>query len=198
MSAAIADAAPAHKRRLKKPLLIAAALLALLLIGVASAFAYSRMQATPDEDDFLDAAPARGHAALRKPAKIGPPVFVPLETFTVNLADRQAERYAQVGVTLELDSAESAEAIKAYLPAVRNNVLMLLSHKRAEQLLERPGKELLGREIAREVVRPMGLDLPEVGEEDSPEAQQRRQRQGRRVPVHNPVVQVHFSSFIIQ
>ena len=30
------------------------------------------------------------------------PTFVPLDPFTVNLADRDADRYAQIGVTLEL------------------------------------------------------------------------------------------------
>ena len=33
---------------------------------------------------------------------LGFPAFVPLDPFTVNLADREAERYAQVGITLEL------------------------------------------------------------------------------------------------
>jgi flagellar FliL protein len=40
-------------------------------------------------------------------------VFVPLEPFTVNLADREAERYAQIGMTLEIEDAKVGDQIKA-------------------------------------------------------------------------------------
>jgi hypothetical protein len=53
-------------------------------------------------------------------------VFVPLDPFTVNLADRDAERYAQIGVTLEIEDAKVGDQIKAYMPAIRNNILMAM------------------------------------------------------------------------
>ena len=42
-------------------------------------------------------------------AKGLPPVFVELDPFTVNLADKESERYAQIGLTLEIDDAKTGE-----------------------------------------------------------------------------------------
>ena len=44
--------------------------------------------------------------------------------FTVNLADRDAERYAQLGVTLELDDTKTGDLVKAYMPAIRNKTVL--------------------------------------------------------------------------
>ena len=52
---------------------------------------------------------------------------MPLDPFTVNLADRDAERYAQVGMTLELADPKAADLLKAYMPAIRNNILLVLA-----------------------------------------------------------------------
>ena len=68
------------------------------------------------------------------------PVFVPLDPFTVNLADRQADRYAQVGITLEIEDAKTGDEIKAFMPAIRNNVLMAIGDRTAADLLGREGK----------------------------------------------------------
>ena len=84
------------------------------------------------------------------------PVFLPLDLFTVNLADRDAERYAQVGVTLELADPKTSDLLKAYMPAVRNDVLMLIAHKKAAELQDRAGKLELAREIRRVALKPLG------------------------------------------
>ena len=49
--------------------------------------------------------------------------------------------------------------MKAYMPAIRNGILMVLAHKTSAELLERSGKELLAAEIMRESVRPMGINI---------------------------------------
>ncbi len=115
------------------------------------------------------------------------PVFVPLESFTVNLADREADRYAQVSVTLELNDAKDRERIKVFMPAIRNNILMVLAHKRSADLLERAGKEKLAEEVQRETERALGIEPPTTG---TPE---RKRSSGM-----HPVRAVHFSNFIIQ
>src|SRR5207244_6159531 len=90
-----------------------------------------------------------------------PPAFLPMENFVVNLADRESERFAQIGITLELDDGKYADQLKAYMPAIRNGVLMVLAHKSSRQLLDRAGKEALATEIMREAVRPLGLAFDE-------------------------------------
>ncbi|MBA3591896.1 flagellar basal body-associated FliL family protein [Methylibium sp.] len=199
MSAAAAEAAPVSaskpRRKLSKKLLMILAIVGVLLAGGAAATVFvlkkkaALAAALAGEDDALpaDEALALQDQGRRDPSK--PPTFLPLDPFVVNLADREQERYAQIGITLQIDNAAVAEQLKAYMPAIRNGVLMILAHKSSAELLERAGKEQLAAEIMRESVRPLGIEVAPA----APVA-------GRpRVPaVHNPVEKVHFSSFIIQ
>jgi flagellar FliL protein len=104
-----------------------------------------------------------------------PPVFVALDPFVVNLTDRDTDRYAQIGITLQVEDEKASEEIKAYLPAIRNNILLLLSHKSSEELMAEGGKEKLAQQILREAALPMGIEL-----EDPDEAKRRRRRARRR------------------
>ncbi|WP_119157481.1 flagellar basal body-associated FliL family protein [Caldimonas tepidiphila] len=189
MSAAAAPQAAPSKGS-KKLIIIGAVVALLVAIGV-GAFMLLAPSADPEE------AEATGAAAPRS-SKSGPPVFLPLDSFTVNLADRNAERYAQVGITLQLDDEKIAEQLKAYMPAIRNNVLMILSHKTAEDLLSREGKAKLAAEIARESVRPMGIEIDPEDEAEAADDEAPRKKKRRRAAPHNPVQQVHFSNFIVQ
>jgi flagellar protein FliL len=134
--------------------------------------AAERAAAEADAEDGAAAAPADD----KKAARPGPPVFVVLEPFTVNLADRDAERYAQVGITLEVDDAKVGDQVKQYMPAVRNNILLVLADKTAAELHAREGKRKLADEVLREAVRALG------GDDAAAE----------------PLRAVHFSNFIIQ
>jgi flagellar FliL protein len=179
------DAQPAGRGKKRMLLIIAGVLLVLLFAGGAGA-AWWMLKKTPaaDEDAELAAADAddpaeEGKVRNKKDDKKQLPVFLPLEMFTVNLGDREAERYAQVGVTLELSDAKTSEVLKAYMPAIRNDVLMLLAHKKAAELQERSGKLELAREIRRAAMKPLD-DGDHESDNDA------------------PVRAVHFSSFIIQ
>jgi flagellar protein FliL len=145
---------------------------------------------------------------------------VPLDAFTVNLADHDAERFAQIAVTLELDDAHVAEQLKAYMPAIRDSVLMILSHKTSTELLERAGKEKLAREIRRESARAMGFEVEEEepdaapakdgkeakadkadkaaadDDEDTPKPKKKKKK--KPAGEANPIKQVLFANFIIQ
>ena len=117
----------------------------------------------------------------------------------MNLADREQERYAQIGITLQVDDPQVAEQLKAYMPAIRNGVLMILAHKTSAELLDREGKLKLADEIMRESVRPLGIELDDedADESETHDAKPAKKKK-RKAPVHNPVEHVHFSSFIIQ
>jgi flagellar FliL protein len=198
-----AAAAPAGdataKKGSKKLIIILAVVLVLVLGGGAAAFFLMKKAADEGgEEGEADAGPAKAaaHAPAPKPPKREaghPPTYVPLDPFVVNLADREQERYAQIGMTLEVDDAKFAEEMKAYMPAIRNSILMILSHKTSAELLDREGKEKLAEEVMREAVRPMGI---EIDAEDAAPTPGKKKR--RAAPVYNPVQHVHFSSFIIQ
>ncbi|AKJ31017.1 flagellar basal body-associated FliL family protein [Caldimonas brevitalea] len=205
MSAAAASAdAPAKKSPKKLILGIVAVLVVLLLAGAAALVLLKKPAESDEEGAEEEEVAAVEHEAGKgkKGAKAGPPVFLPLDPFTVNLADKDAERYAQVGITLEVDTPEMAEQLKGYMPAIRNNVLMVLAHKTSVELLERAGKEKLAAEIMRESVRPMGIEIPDPDqaaaeeEEEAPKSSKKKKKK-KKAP-YNPVHQVHFSNFIIQ
>jgi flagellar FliL protein len=197
MSAAAVDAAEVPKkvrRKLPKKLLLILVIAGVLLAGGAAATVFVLKKkaavaaALAGEDGAVTADEALAHQDERRdPSR--PPNFLPLDPFVVNLADREQERYAQIGITLEIDDPEVAEQLKLYMPAIRNGVLMILAHKSSAELLERAGKEQLAAEIMRESVRPLGIVMPAEGAAPP--------RPGVP-PVHNPVKHVHFSSFIIQ
>ncbi len=204
MSAAAAPAAgdaPAKKGS-KKMLIIALAAVLLLGGGGAAFFIMKKKAAAAEGEDGEDVSADAGHAkpaAHAPPPKAAkhdpghPPTYVALDPFVVNLADRESERYAQIGMTLEVEDPKFAEEMKGYMPAIRNAILMILAHKTSAELLSREGKEKLAEEVLRESVRPMGIEIDPPDDEGDAGKKKRK-----RAPVYNPVTQVHFSSFIIQ
>ncbi len=200
--AAAADA-PAPAKGGKKKLIIIIAAVVLLAGGGAGAFLMLKKKPVDEEG-----ADAGGHATAQaeKPkAKAKskhdpkhPPTFVPLDPFTVNLADRESDRYAQVAVTLEVEDAKTGDELKTFMPAVRNNILLLLSHKTSAQLLEKEGKAKLADEIRRETARALGIDVEEPDEEEDDAAASKKKKRKKKVEVELPIAAVHFSNFIIQ
>ena len=195
-----AEAPPAPKSK-KKLIIMAGALVALLLAGGGGALVYMQQQkakALAEEDGDEAGHGAAAHAPAHKETKKDPkalPTFMALEPFTVNLADRDGSRYAQVSVTLELDEAKTGDLVKGYLPAVRNNVLLLLASKTSVQLLDAQGKVDLARDIQREVLKPLGIEMEDP--EDEEQVSTKKRRKPRPAPVY-PVRAVHFSNFIVQ
>jgi flagellar FliL protein len=181
-AAAVEEAAPAPKRGKKKLILIlAGVLLALGLGGGGATFWIMKKKAAEaaaaaEAEDGEGGAHAKKKKDHDKPA--GPPTFLPLDAFVVNLADRDVDRFAQVGITLEVVDAKSADQLKLYMPAIRDGILMILAHKQSAELLERSGKEKFAAEVLEASLAP----LPTPEKADAPP----------------PVRKVHFSSFIIQ
>jgi flagellar FliL protein len=209
--AATADAAPPAKGGKKKLIIIIAAVLLVVLIGGGAAFFLMKKKPVEGEDGEEDGGHGKAKAEASEPAAKAkpkhdpkhPPVFVPLDPFTVNLADKESERYAQVGVTLEIEDAKTGEELKVYMPAIRNNILMVLSHKTAAQLLTREGKEKLAQSILYAAVRPLGFDIEEDEDEEAPAAAvegqaPKKKKKKKKAPSNLPVTAVHFSNFIVQ
>ncbi len=186
----VAQDTPAAKRR-KGPILILVA--ALLLLGGGGAAAWVLMKPAAHADDAAENAPVRAkqHASL----------FVPLEQFTVNLADEGGERMAQIAVTLEVADGEAETALKTRMPALRNAILLQLSASQSSDLLTLAGKQRLARQIAELSGAHLGWKMaapgaapaaiPGVADPTRPDAAAARARP-------NPVEAVHFSQFIIQ
>ncbi len=195
-TAAAAADAPAKGGGMKKLIIIIAAVAVLVVAGgVALLLVFNKKAAAEEEGG--EAAPAAHAAPAHKKGEA--PVFVPLEPFTVNLADKEVDRFAQIGVTLEVADAHTGDEIKAYLPAIRSNVLVLLSHKNSADLLSPEGKDKLSREILREAVRPLGFEIDEEDDDTPPPAgTTTKKKKKKHAPQALPITQVLFSSFIVQ
>ncbi len=108
----------------------------------------------------------------------------------MNSADPGGDRFAQIGITLELQDEATSTLVKQYMPSIRNGVLMLVSQRTADELLLREGKEKLGCRYFARSDTPAGRWSARA---DAAEPEDDRPR--RR---SSPVRRVLFSSFIIQ
>lgn len=201
-----AGAAPAKGGKKKLFIIIGAVVLVLVLGGGAAAFVMMKNKAAAEAAEAEEGdgkhtkkAEAKGHAAAVRDPKHAP-TFVPLDPFTVNLADRDAERYCQVGITLELADPKHEAAIKAFMPVIRNNVLLLLAHKTASELMQRGGKEKLAKQVQLETARALGIEVEDEDEEEAEAANPppKKKKKKKGPPPELPVTAVHFSNFIIQ
>ena len=165
-------------------LIVALAVLVLGLGGGGGWFYLSKKNAALDDEE-------QAHAA---PVPKGPPIYLPIDNLVVNLADPGGEKVAQVGVTLELSDAKAPDKVKAYMPAIRSGVLMLISQRTAEELLLIEGKEKLAADILKEAARHFVIEVPESkkGAKSKPASDR------KHAADDNPVRGVLFSSFIVQ
>jgi flagellar FliL protein len=193
---AVAPGAPPAKKSGKKKLLIVA-LAAVVLLVLAAAAAVWLLRGQAQADDTDEAPSAHGAAAAWR-AKGAPPVFMPLEPFTVNLADKDTDRYAQIAVTLEIEDSHFGDQLRQYMPAIRNNILMALARKTAAELLTPEGKEKLARQIQRETLRPLGISVDDPADDAADDPARRKTRHRKAAPPAYPVRSVQFASFIIQ
>jgi flagellar FliL protein len=206
-ASAAAPAAVAPTGRKKKLVLVGVVALVVLLLVAGGGWSWLQVraakaaaEAAEEGDDALAEAPGKAHGSKAAPT------FMPLEPFVVNLADRDVDRFAQIGVTLELTDPAAVDRMKAFMPAIRNGILLVLADKKSEELLAREGKEKLAAEILRESVRPLGIEtkaprpVTDDGEGKVTGGKPAQVKKGKaEAPAQpNPVQRVHFSSFIIQ
>ena len=197
-AAATAEEAPAPKKSKKKLIIIIAAVLLLVAGGGGAFFVMKKKAAAAEEEEAADGHGKAATKSAKHDAKT-PPVYAPLEPFTVNLADREAERYAQIGITLQMDDAKTGDQIKLFMPAIRNNILMVLAHKTSMQLLEREGKMKLAEEVKRAAARALGVEVTEPEVEDPDAEDKPKKKKKKKAPEQVlPITAVHFSNFIVQ
>ncbi|MCG8708906.1 flagellar basal body-associated protein FliL [Brenneria sp. 4F2] len=130
-----------RKRSIWPVLLIVVALLAAIAGGAAWWFLYK-----PTD-------------TVQAPKIVPPPapVFMPLDTFTVNLQnpDNDLDRVLYVGFTLRLPDEATHQQLNNYLPEVRSRLLLLLSRQNSASLSTEQGKQQLVEEIKQVLAPPL-------------------------------------------
>lgn len=175
-AAAAAGAAPPKKNK-KLLIIVAAALVLLLSIGGGAAYYLLKGHPAEEGDEGEVVSEEKAKPAKKKDGKETAPVYVALDQFTVNLAPENGDQFLQVMISVEVEDLLAGEKLKSYTPKLRNNVMVLLSGKKASELMTRSGKEALATEI-RDLIN----KILETGAKADA----------------GPVKEVLFTSFIIQ
>jgi len=131
----------------KKKIFILMGVLALALAGLGGGYYYFLMKGRSEP------VPAQ--------VKAEPPIFFPLEPFTVNLQPGGRNRFLHVAVTLKVADAASQAQMTQYLPEVRSRVLSTLSNREAESLATSEDKTRLSGEIMQVLSQPFGPNTPQ-------------------------------------
>jgi flagellar FliL protein len=175
-SEAPANAAPAPSlasgSKSKKKLIMMITIAVLILSGGGAAAWWFLKPGAPKEAD----AAKKGVPAKVEPKKL--PIFVPLETFTVNLADRDYDRFLQIVIQLQVKDEKINALLKTYDPAIRHRFLFIMSTATSEILKTPEGKQALAQQLTA-VANQVLQGAP--GTEDSP-----------------PILGASFTTFVIQ
>ncbi|TFW27148.1 flagellar basal body-associated protein FliL [Massilia arenosa] len=140
-----ADAAPAANGKKKLMVIVIAAV---LVAGLAGGAAWFFTKGSADAEETGGA--HKGDKKKKKSDKDHPAVYVVLEQFTVNLQpENGADQYLQLACTLQVNSPEQEELLKANMPKVRSRILLLLSGKKASEISSVEGKKKLAEEIIK-------------------------------------------------
>jgi flagellar FliL protein len=78
------------------------------------------------------------------------------------------------------------------MPSIRNAILMLISQRTSENMLQMEGKEKLSNDIVREVSRVMGFPVSDEADTERSDKLAKKRRAA------SPLQAVLFSSFIVQ
>lgn len=173
-----AEAEAAAPKKSKKLIIIIAAVFVLLLAAGGGA-AYFLMKGHAQEDEDGEVVTEKAKVEKKKPGKEAVPVYVALDAFTVNLVPENGDQFLQLIVSVEVADLHIGDRVKQFTPKIRNNVMMLLSAKKASELITKEGKVSLANEI-----RDLMNDILEPGSKGKPD--------------EAPVKEVLFTSFIIQ
>lgn len=147
---AVADVAPPKK---KGKLLIILALVGVLVIGGGvGAFLLLTKPATEKSAEHGE---EEGEEEAHADDNGKVPIYVKLDTFTVNLADQ--ESFLQTEIQLMVVDSKVGEKMNSRLPEVRDAVIRLLSSKTGEELSLPEGKDKLADEIQKQINDVLGF-----------------------------------------
>lgn len=150
-------------KKSKKPLIIIAAVVVVLALAGGGAWFF--LKGDSGEVDEKAKAKASALEAI--------PVYMPIDTLTVNLKD--SRQYLQLTISLQLKNGEDSALIKLYMPQVRTRALIILSNKKPEDVISAEGKLALLEELKTITEKPFTDKLEPI-----------------------EILDVSFTSFIIQ
>lgn len=142
----------------KKLIIIGAVTLSLLVGGGVGAMLVLGGDADADADPAAAAAPA-------KPVEA---VYVDLKPeFVINFRDRNNRpKFLKAEMSVATHDSDIESAITRHMPAIRNNLVLLLSRQIYEDLVPNEGKEALRQQALAEVQSVLVAQIGKPGVED--------------------------------
>src|SRR5574343_794050 len=177
-----AEAAPKKSKKLL--IIILAVVLLVVLGGGGAAFMLLKKGDHEEGDEEVAEETAKPKKKDKKKDAHAAPIFVNMEPFTVNLVPETGDQYLQVVLSLELEDPLEEPNLKDQIPKIRNNLTMLLSSKKASELLPKEGKEQLAEALKEEI--------------NSVINPPKKSKKGEVIIPDGSVKSVLFTSFIIQ
>jgi flagellar FliL protein len=101
----------------------------------------------------------QGKQAKQEEKKHEPEVTVDLDTFVVNLAGPGLGRYFRTSLSVAVRSEHDKEAIKEFIAPVRHAVIMYLTARKVEDLVDPEGKKKMRDEVLKLVNSAIGKKM---------------------------------------
>lgn len=122
-----------------------------------------------------------------------PTLYLPLRPeFVVNFEDTSIVSYMQIEMELMAREQSALDAVSQHMPVIRNNILILLSTQKYEEINSMPGKEKLREEVLATIQQVINEEFKSQGAETK-EGEQAAEA------VEPPKVEaVYFTSLIMQ
>lgn len=165
-------------------LLIVIGVLVLAVVGLGAVLVLKKKDKAATEEEA--AAEETTHAKF-DPHK--PPVFLPMEPFTVNLQPENGEQFLQVVISLRVTDDKTGEQVKVFMPQIRHEILSLLSSKKSSEITSQEGRESLAEEMREIINSILGWTPPK---------KKKKASSGNESSDDAPVAGVFFTQFIVQ
>jgi len=157
----------AKKGGMMKIILLVNGLLLIIGIGVGAAMYFMGGDEEPKVAQEDSEVMEEGDAPIEKKKSKKTPVYIPLRpAFVVNFENQDQVSFLQVDIQLMTYDGSVEAAIKQHMPAVRNELLLLLGGKQYHEINTREGK----RALSQESIQVIQDVLKDVGEPSSIEA----------------------------
>jgi len=129
-------------------------LLALTVVGVAALAGYTFYQLHNMKSALQTDA---DQAAAKKAVPPAPPIYMPLDPFTVSLLpeENESDRVLYIGLTLRLKDEKARATLQPFLPEIRSRLLLLFSQQTGAALATASGKIALRDNIKQVVNQPL-------------------------------------------
>ncbi|ALP52686.1 hypothetical protein Tel_05710 [Candidatus Tenderia electrophaga] len=141
------DTKPAKKGNAKKMIFMVLTLLVLLGAGTGGTLYFTGMLGGTGDPDV-----AEEEQKPQQDANKVPIYFAFPEPFTVNFETDQGLRFLQVSVEIMTYNQTAVDGIQTHMPALKNNIILLLSNQSYGTLVTLEGKEELRQKTLNEIL----------------------------------------------